>query len=128
MQKTLRPISLPTNDAAFNVLKAWHGIRKCPYVFYNQITGDRFRDLKAGFKMACRQAGLEGITWHTLRHTFASGLIRSGTDIVTVKELLGHSTIVVTMRYAHTNDETKTRAVNGIKSSDSYPEPRRTRQ
>jgi len=132
MQKTLRPISLPINDAAFNVLKAWHGIRKCPYVFYNQITGDRFRDLKAGFKMACRRAGLEGITWHTLRHTFASRLIRSGTDIVTVKELLGHSTIVVTMRYAHTNDETKTRAVNGIKGSDRIvtviPKPRRTRQ
>jgi site-specific recombinase XerD len=76
-------------------------------VFFNQMTGDRFRDLKAGFKLACKQAGLEGVTWHTLRHTFASRLLAKGADIVTVKELLGHSTIVVTMRYAHTNVEAK---------------------
>jgi integrase len=132
IQKTLKPISIPINDAAFGVLNAWYGIRKCPYVFYNHMTGDRFRDLKAGFKLACKQAGLKGVTWHTLRHTFASRLIRSGTDIVTVKELLGHSTIVVTMRYAHTNDETKTRAVNAISSGDRIvtvtPKPRRTRK
>jgi hypothetical protein len=47
------------------------------------------------------------MTWHTFRHTFASRLIASGVDLVTVKELLGHSDIKIrckiTMRYAHTN-------------------------
>jgi len=51
---------------------------------------------------------------------------------VTVKELLGYSTIIVTMRYAHTNDESKTRAVNGIVGGDKIvtvtPKPRRTKQ
>ena len=32
-------------------------MRKGPYVFFNQMTGDRFRDLKAGFKPACKQRG-----------------------------------------------------------------------
>jgi site-specific recombinase XerD len=54
---------------------------------------------------------MTGITWHTLRHTFASRLTRSGVDLVTVKELLGDSTINTTMRYAHSNHETKARAV-----------------
>jgi site-specific recombinase XerD len=64
-----------------------------------------------GLKKACRKAGLEGVTWHTLRHTFASRLTGGGVDLVTVKELLGHSSIAVTMRYAHTNAESKSRAV-----------------
>lgn len=40
-------------------------------------------------------------------NSLASRLIQNGTDIVTVKELLGHSTVVVTIRYAHTNEEAK---------------------
>jgi integrase len=132
VQKTRKLLAIPLNDAAYGILGAWQGMRKGPYVFYNQMTGDRFRDLKAGFKLACKQAGIDGVTWHTLRHTFASRLVRNGADIVTVKELLGHSTIVVTMRYAHTNDETKTRAIKNVGSSDRVvtvmPKPRRTKQ
>ena len=45
------------------------------------------------------------------RHTFASRLTREGVDIVTVKDLLGHSNISTTMRYAHSNDDAKRRAV-----------------
>jgi len=131
VQKTHRVLTIPLNDAAYGVLDAWGAMQKGPYVFYNPMTGDRFRDLKAGFKLACKQAGLEGVTWHTLRHTFASRLIAQGVDIVTVKELLGHSTIVVTMRYAHTNIEAKHRAVVALKSSANVvtviPKPRRTR-
>ena len=54
------------------------------------------------------------MTWHTLRHTFASRLLNSGVDIVTVKELQGHSSISVTMRYAHTNIENKRAAVEKL--------------
>ena len=115
VQKTRRKLMVPVNEAASSVLDAWRGMRKGPYVFYNQLTGDRFRGLKGGFKLACKQAGLKGVTWHTLRHTFASRLTRNGVDIVTVKELLGHSSITVTMRYAHTDEETKTAAVKKIK-------------
>jgi hypothetical protein len=39
-------------------------------------------------------------------------------DIVTLKELIGHSTIVVAMRRAHSNDKTEARAVKTLKSSD----------
>ena len=51
------------------------------------------------------------MTWHTLRHTFASRLLDRGVDIVTVKDLLGHSTVLVTMRYLHPNLEATVQAV-----------------
>jgi site-specific recombinase XerD len=82
-------------------------MKRSPFVFFNPATGDRFKVVKLGLKNACERAGLNGITRHTFRHTFASRLTRSGVDIVTVKEPLGHSTIVVTIRYPHSNDETK---------------------
>jgi len=111
MGKTRRRLEVPLNENALAILAGKHAVQHGPYVFYNPVTGDRFRDLKAGFKAILKRAGLTGITWHTLRHTFASRLTRSGVDLVTVKELLGHSTINTTMRYAHSNHETKARAV-----------------
>lgn len=51
------------------------------------------------------------MTWHTLRHNIASRLLDRGADIVTVKELLGHSTVLVTARYLHPNLEAKLQAV-----------------
>jgi len=51
------------------------------------------------------------VTWHTLRHTFASCLLDRGVDIMIVKELLGHSAVTVTMRCTHSNLGSKTVAV-----------------
>ena len=52
-------------------------------------------------RSACRRVGLEGVTFHTLRHTYASWLVEAGVDLYTVKELMGHSTLSMTERYAH---------------------------
>ena len=65
-----------------------------------------------------KRAGLGKVTWHMFRHTFASRLTRDGVDIVTVKELLGHTNINCTMRYAHSNDDAKRRAVRRLRTSD----------
>lgn len=53
------------------------------------------------WERALKAAGIEGIRWHDLRHTFASRLAISGTPIYTIQRLLGHQSIEMTMRYAH---------------------------
>ena len=112
--KTGKIREVPINAEAFKVLQAWFHSKRNEFVFYNPETGRPFVDLKAGFSIACRKAGITGVSWHTLRHTFASRLVSRGVDIVTVKELLGHSTITVTMRYTHTNLESKRQAVQAL--------------
>jgi site-specific recombinase XerD len=72
-------------------------------------------DLKAGFSLACLKAGIKGVAWHTLRHTIASRLLDRGVDIVTVQQLLAHSTVTTTMRYTHTNLDSMRNAVANLK-------------
>ena len=57
--------------------------------------------LQKRFTRAVEHLGLTDVTLHTLRHTFASRLVQKGIPIQTVSKLLNHSTIQMTMRYAH---------------------------
>ncbi len=118
VKKSDKPLSLPLNDTAFQIIVAREGSKHGPHVFYNPMTGDRFKDVKGALLAAVKRAGLGKVTWHMFRHTFASRLTRDGVDIVTVKELLGHANINCTMRYAHSNDDAKRRAVRRLRTSD----------
>ena len=63
------------------------------------------------FKKACSAAGIDDFRFHDLRHTFASHLVMAGVDLVTVKDLLGHAGINMTVRYSHLVPEHKAQAV-----------------
>ncbi len=112
--KTLKTRAVPINREARKVLEYWALGKRNESVFYNPESGAPFVDLKAGFALACKKSGIEGVTWHTLRHTFASRVLNRGADIVTVQQLLGHSTVTVTMRYTHTNLDSKRAAVANL--------------
>jgi integrase len=60
---------------------------------------------------ACKRAGLRRVGWHVLRHTFASHLVMRKAPIKAVQELMGHSTITMTERYAHLSPDVRKDAV-----------------
>jgi integrase len=53
------------------------------------------------FKSACKRAGIEGISIHSCRHTYASRLVNKGVSLYEVQSLLGHKSAVTTQRYSH---------------------------
>lgn len=68
--------------------------------------GKRLRDVRTAFYNARQRAGLgPDVTFHTLRHTFASWCMINGGDLYRLQKYLGHSTIALTQRYAHLSPE-----------------------
>lgn len=97
------------------VLETFRNIKRThEYVFYNPQTKTHIKDIKTAFKSACRDAGIKGLRLHDLRHSAATRMVEAGVDLVTVSKILGHSTIQMTMRYAHPTPENMQRAVDKL--------------
>ncbi len=110
--KSGKPRIIPINAFLIDILTGQE--RKTGYsefVFLNRATRKPFKDVKKAFNSAATNAGIEGLRFHDLRHTFASRLVAAGVDLITVKDLLGHHSVKVTERYTHTNAEQKKKAV-----------------
>jgi len=91
-----------------------------PLVFPNPKTGKPFSSVKTAYKAALRRSGLVGIRLYDCRHTFASRLVQKGADIETVRSLLGHSSLKMTQRYTHSNDQIKKATVELLDSKKWY--------
>ena len=72
--------------------------------------------MKKSYRTALIEAGINDFTFHDLRHTFASHLVMNGCDLMTLKELLGHKDISMTMRYAHLSPDHKRLAVKKMEN------------
>ncbi|MEW6063243.1 MAG: tyrosine-type recombinase/integrase [Nanoarchaeota archaeon] len=82
------------------------------YVFSRK--GKPLRDAKTAFHNALKIAGIKDFRFHDLRHTFASHLVMNGTDIATVRNLLGHKDIRMTLRYSHLSPKHMKEAVSAM--------------
>jgi integrase len=99
--KNGKPREIPMSDALRVALKGHRHLRG-DFVFCD-LDGQPLTKgaCKHPLWRACKRAGLRRIGWHVLRHTFASHLAMRGVPLKVIQELMGHSTIQITMRYAH---------------------------
>ncbi len=81
-----------------------------PWVFAHS-NGDRIKDLRRSFTTTCRRTGIRDFRIHDLRHTCASLVISEGVPLASIRDLLGHSSVTVTERYAHLKPEAVREAV-----------------
>jgi integrase len=64
--------------------------------------------VRRGFEPACRAAGIEGLRWHDLRHTYASLLVEQGEDVAWLSRQLGHARPSITLDvYTHLFDQAR---------------------
>ena len=108
----------PINDTLMTALQQLPQRIDSPYVFPGK-QGARLTDIKKAFSQARKQAGLEDVRFHDLRHTFASHLVMAGVDLTTVKELLGHKSTKMTERYSHLSPKHKANAVKVLDRLES---------
>lgn len=73
--------------------------------------------LRKSWDIARRTLGLEDLRFHDLRHTYASWLVQSGAPIRVVQELLGHTSLAMTMRYSHLAPKHLMDAVTGMENN-----------
>jgi len=107
------PLSVKILDLIRSYYKAY---RPKIYLFEGKSKGDKYTQSSARsvFKKATAKAGINKIvTLHTLRHSYATHLLESGTDIRLIQELLGHKDPKTTMIYTHVS----TKSLQNIEKS-----------
>jgi integrase len=106
--KSAQTRHIDLNSEALEVLKNWRkqapdGERIFPYASF-----------KTAFAALLRRAKITKFRWHDMRHHFASRLVQAGRPLNTVRELLGHGSLAMTLRYAHLAPGNKREAVDEL--------------
>ncbi len=119
-----RIVMLPYSIVAF--LKNYRGIyRSDEWVFAGQYKGEAISagTVQVVMRQAVSKAGLEKkATVHTLRHSFATHLLESGTDIRYIQALLGHASVNTTMIYTHISPKAARNIVSPLDRLPGSPE------
>ena len=92
--------------------------RNGQWVFANS-NGQRLKSLLRRLKEVGKRTGISKVTLHKFRHTYATRLLESGADIVTVQRLLGHSDVKTTRKYLNPDEDLQRQAVNRLSLNGS---------
>ncbi|MBX9812900.1 MAG: site-specific integrase [Burkholderiales bacterium] len=116
--KNGKPKRVPLNQQARAALlnRLRYREKHCPdtpWVFCRK-SGERTVSIQSSWEAVLKEAELEDFHFHDLRHTCGSWLVQSGVPLADVKEVLGHSTIRMTERYAHNAPENSRAAVEKL--------------
>ncbi len=101
--KNRKARSVPLNSVALGVLEKLHIYKDSEFVFLYR--GKPVGKVTKSFNQACKRAGLEDVTFHTLRHTYCSWLAQRNVSTRVLKELGGWSDISMAQRYSHFSDD-----------------------
>ncbi len=99
---------VPLNEIAYEtVSNLITGARErgTEYLFFNPKTGRPYKWLRRSFRTLMKRAGVTDFTRHDLRHDAATNMVESGASLVEVRDILGHSDIRMTQRYAHAKEQ-----------------------
>jgi site-specific recombinase XerD len=103
------------NKVVFDTLSRWKGQLKRTasndLVFPSPKNGKKMGSCKSSWNSLMKRANIENFRWHDMRHDFASQLVMKGADLNTVRELMGHADMKMTLRYAHLAPNVKMKAV-----------------
>ena len=112
---------IPMTPSVYEILKGREKDKSFVFPSLNGTPLDQSRSIKRLYRI-CENAGLRKIGWHVLRHTFASHLAQAGANLVAIQNLLGHSDIHTTMRYAHINSSLLRDAIDSLNKNSNNEE------
>ncbi len=113
--KNPMPAVLPLSSEAFTVLNTW--LKQSTgdgLVFPSPKTGERLDNITKAWRKLMKDANITAFRFHDLRHTFASRLVMGGIDLNTVRELMTHGDIKMTLVYAHLSPDHKADAIKRV--------------
>lgn len=113
---------IPLNEMAILTVRASIALKqsqnqRCiesPYLYPNPSTGEPFQQIFYSWDKARKAAHIDEVRMHDLRHSFASAMVNSGMTLYDVKEILGHSNIRNTERYAHLSNSRLRQAAESV--------------
>jgi integrase len=114
-EKSGKLVHIPMNEILTKTLSAWKdqtGGVGDDLVFPSPKTGEMMNNCNSAWERLLQDADIKDFRWHDMRHDFASQLVMGRADLNTVRELMGHSDIKMTLRYAHLAPAVKQAAVD----------------
>ena len=105
---------VPLNSTAADTLRQWRAQTEGDGLVFVAPDGGRFKDISNLWEKLRTDSGLKDFRLHDCRHDFASRLAMAGVDLAVIRELLGHSDFMLTLRYAHLQPAKRAEAVERI--------------